>query len=62
MKHIIWEYKPDHGGEIETHNVMSLQRLFDQQGFSVNEAQKVIFVPVQEVVHIKKVGEFRRIA
>lgn len=61
-KYATWEYKPDNGGEIEKHNILTLFWLLNQQGFSVNEAQKVIFAPAQEVVHIRKCGDFRRIS
>lgn len=61
MKHIIWEYKSDRGDEIERHNVLTLSYLFDREGLTVQEAQKVLFASAQEVVHVRLRGDFRRI-
>lgn len=62
MKLIMWEYKPDDGGEIDTYSIIDLGRLFEREGFSVAEAQKVVFAQPQEIIHIKKCGDFRRIS
>lgn len=60
MKYIVWEYKPDHGGEIEILNIWRICRLFDQQ--EIFELHKVILAPLQKVVHVNEIGDFRRIA